>query len=135
MKHAVVFSTLFAILFVVGCSEQPAPPTETPEPAKPTTDAVEATPPSPDTPAEVASDYPIDYCIVSGEKLGSMGDPIEVTVEGRLVKLCCAACEGQLKSDSTGYLAKLDAAAKDGAKPEAKHDHAHDHAGHDHHDH
>lgn len=59
----------------------------------------------------VAEVYPIDFCIVSGEKLGSMGGPIEITIDGRLVKLCCDACESQLRSDTAKYLAALDVAA------------------------
>lgn len=46
-------------------------------------------------------------CPVTNAKLGSMGDPVAVDVEGRKVWLCCAACEPKLKAQPAKYLAKL----------------------------
>jgi hypothetical protein len=46
-------------------------------------------------------------CPVSGEPLGSMGTPVKVTVEDREVFLCCAGCEGELRSDPEKYLPRL----------------------------
>lgn len=86
----------------------------------------------PDTPAktvpEVATEdttaYPIDYCVVSGEKLGSMGDVIKVEVEGHTVMLCCQMCKSKLLDAPEGYLAILDAAATGEAQaPEADSSH------------
>ena len=58
---------------------------------------------------EAATDaYPIDTCVVSGHKLGSMGEPIEVEHEGRQVLLCCAGCVGAFTADPERYLAILD---------------------------
>jgi Cu(I)/Ag(I) efflux system membrane fusion protein len=48
-------------------------------------------------------------CPVTGAKLGSMGDPVPVEVEGRNVWTCCAACPPKLKADPKKYLAKLEA--------------------------
>jgi Cu(I)/Ag(I) efflux system membrane fusion protein len=50
---------------------------------------------------------------VTGVKLGSMGDPISVEVEGRKVWVCCAACPPKLKAEPAKYLARLDPAPKD----------------------
>jgi YHS domain-containing protein len=47
-------------------------------------------------------------CPVGGEPLGSMGTPIKLTVEGREVFICCAACEDALREDPETYLSKLD---------------------------
>ncbi len=47
-------------------------------------------------------------CPVTGAKLGSMGDPIAVEVEGRKVWVCCAACPPKLKADPAKYLARLE---------------------------
>jgi hypothetical protein len=73
--------------------------------------------------ADAATDaYPIDTCVVSGAKLGSMGDPVEVEHEGRRVLLCCAGCVGAFEADPERYLAILD----DAATPESSsvpHDH------------
>jgi hypothetical protein len=65
-------------------------------------------------PAEVAkavTAYPIDWCLVSGEKLGSMGDPIVVEHAGREIKFCCQMCVDPFKADPAAYIAKLDSAA------------------------
>ena len=54
--------------------------------------------------------YLLDVCAVSGEKLGSMGDPITETIEGREVKFCCKGCVGKYKEDSSKFTAKIDRA-------------------------
>jgi hypothetical protein len=46
-------------------------------------------------------------CPVTGARLGSMGDPIAVDVEGRKVWLCCDSCPPKLKANPAKYLAKL----------------------------
>ena len=46
-------------------------------------------------------------CPVTGAPLGSMGDPIEVEVEGRKVWTCCKACPPKLKANPAKYLARL----------------------------
>lgn len=48
-------------------------------------------------------------CPVTDERLGSMGKPPKVTVEGQDVFLCCDGCEEELKSEPAKYLAKLNA--------------------------
>jgi len=55
-------------------------------------------------------DYPIETCLVSGEKLGSMGDPVEVVVGNRLVRLCCSGCQPKFGKDPTTFISRLDAA-------------------------
>lgn len=55
--------------------------------------------------------YPLETCVVSGEKLGGeMGDPIDVIYKNRLVRLCCKGCKKDLAKDPAGLIAKLDAA-------------------------
>lgn len=54
--------------------------------------------------------YPLETCVVSGEPLGSMGEPVERVVGNRLVRLCCSKCEKELDADPTAFIAKLDAA-------------------------
>lgn len=36
--------------------------------------------------------YPLDTCVISGKKLGSMGDPVQLVLDGTLVQLCCGSC-------------------------------------------
>lgn len=56
--------------------------------------------------------YPLETCVVSGEKLGDMGEPVDKVVENRLVRLCCAGCEKKLRQDPAKYIAKIDEAGK-----------------------
>ena len=58
------------------------------------------------------ADYPLKTCPVSGEELGSMGEPIDLLYGTRLVRLCCKSCKKVLKKDPKSILAKLDEAAK-----------------------
>ncbi len=51
--------------------------------------------------------YPLDVCLVSGEKLGEMGTPIELIYEGQQLKFCCKDCVPKFKKDPAKYLLKL----------------------------
>lgn len=51
--------------------------------------------------------YPTKECVVSGEPLGAMGDPIDMVVAGRLVRLCCKGCVDKLNADPAGYVAMV----------------------------
>ncbi len=55
----------------------------------------------------VATAYPLDVCLVSGEKLGSMGDPVVIVHEGREIKFCCDKCIPKFKENPEKYLSKL----------------------------
>ncbi|MCB1205188.1 MAG: hypothetical protein KDN18_13085 [Verrucomicrobiae bacterium] len=46
-------------------------------------------------------------CPVSGEPLGSMGDPLVVTHGGVSVKLCCDSCTDKFHADPEKYIAKV----------------------------
>ena len=46
-------------------------------------------------------------CPVSGEELGSMGEPVVVTHEGKEVKLCCKSCIKKFNADPATYTAKV----------------------------
>ena len=61
--------------------------------------------------------YPLDYCIVSGEKLGEMGDPVVKTYNGREVKFCCNMCPPKFEKDKAKYTKKLDDAIIAAEKP------------------
>ncbi|MGJ8677521.1 MAG: YHS domain-containing protein [Akkermansiaceae bacterium] len=56
--------------------------------------------------------YPLDYCIVSDEKLGEMGDAIVMTYKGQELKFCCKPCVKDFKEDPEKYLKLLEKAAK-----------------------
>lgn len=72
--------------------------------------------------------YPLATCIVSGDKLGSMGDAVVVVRDGREIKFCCKGCIKDFDKDPAKFIAKIaeaEQAAKAG-KPAAT-DHANHH--------
>ena len=56
--------------------------------------------------------YPLKTCVVSGEKLGTMGKPAVLNYEGREVQFCCKACIKDFNKDPKKFIALLDAAKK-----------------------
>lgn len=56
------------------------------------------------------SAYPLDYCLVTGEKLGSMGPAVLFNYEGREIRFCCKGCVEPFKKEAAKYIAELDAA-------------------------
>lgn len=57
-----------------------------------------------------AKPYPIDTCLVMGEKVDK--DSASVVVEGQEFKVCCKGCIKKIQADPKGYLAKLAEAEK-----------------------
>jgi len=58
------------------------------------------------------ADYPLDKCMIGG-KLGSMGEPSEIVLAGRLIRFCCPMCEPKVIADPAKYLQQLDKAWAD----------------------
>ena len=52
--------------------------------------------------------YPVSVCPVTGEALGSMGEPPAKVIDGRLVKFCCEGCIPAFEKEPEKYHAKLD---------------------------
>ena len=90
MRFTTLALTLAAALTVAACGSEPAKTTA----------------------PGVADTYPLTTCVVSGEKLGGMGDVVSIQHEGREVRFCCKDCVADFKKDPKPYLAKLDAAKK-----------------------
>jgi YHS domain-containing protein len=70
--------------------------------------------------AEQGKNYPLDTCVVGGDKLGAMGKPYDHVHEGRLVRLCCKGCLKDFKKDPASYVKKLDEAAAKASAPKTK---------------
>lgn len=51
--------------------------------------------------------YPHDYCLVTGNDLGSMGDPVSYVHEGQMVKFCCKPCIKKFKKDPVKFMSRL----------------------------
>ena len=84
--------------------------------------------------AKERASYPLDVCVSSDEKLGSMGKSPEYIYRvggkpDRLVVFCCAGCDEDFLKDPVKHLAKIDAAkaGKAGGSGVAKGAHKGDH--------
>ena len=64
-----------------------------------------------DSPKEVKA-YPLKTCVVSGEKLDSMGKPYVFTNGNQEVKLCCKDCLKDFKKDTAKFTKKIQEAEK-----------------------
>lgn len=64
-----------------------------------------------DKPAKVKP-YPLDTCVVSGEKLGGMGEPFAFTQDNQEIKLCCKSCKKDFDKDSAKFMGKVAEANK-----------------------
>lgn len=60
--------------------------------------------------SRIGDPWPLDSCIVSGEKLGEMGEPIIKLHEGREFRFCCKGCVGKFEKDPAKYVAMADTA-------------------------
>ena len=68
------------------------------------------------TAAPDSAAYPLATCVVSGQKLGGMGDPYDYVYKqagkpDRTVRFCCEHCVPKFEKDPAKYLSKLDEAA------------------------
>jgi len=96
-------AALAAVLALAGCSAE-VPPEQKPA-TPPATGAAPAGAPA-------ASAYPLATCVVSGEKLGEMGEPVKIDYQGTEVRFCCNKCVAEFNKDPKKYLAVLEAARK-----------------------
>ena len=63
-----------------------------------------------DKKSEKPKPYPLKTCVVTGEKLGEMGDAYVFVQDGREIKLCCKSCLKDFKKDPAKYIKKIEAA-------------------------
>ena len=64
-----------------------------------------------------APKYPLTECLVGGRDLHASGEPVELFVGGRLVRLCCEGCVEPFKQQPAKYLKILDDAWKAAGGP------------------
>ena len=99
-----------ASIWLAGCDPKPASqPADgaKPEAKAPTAPALKVIEKPTKEQIAAAKPYPLETCAVSGEKLGSMGEPPVILVGDQQVKLCCGGCIDDWKKDPAGLLAKL----------------------------
>lgn len=62
--------------------------------------------------------YPLQTCIISGEKLGGMGKAVIFAYEGQEIKVCCRECKNEFQDNPAEGMKKFKAAvAEVSAKP------------------
>lgn len=59
------------------------------------------------TATSAAKPYPLNTCIVSGNKLGSMGTPVTKVHQGQEVKFCCEPCVDEFNNNPAKYMTQL----------------------------
>ncbi len=63
-------------------------------------------------------DYPLSTCLITKMELGSMGEPHEIVIANRLIRLCCAGCVSSINKDPLTHITTIneawDAARNDG---------------------
>ena len=74
-----------------------------------------ATPKAPEPLPPGVKPYPLDVCLVTGLRLGSMGAPPSLIHQGQQFKFCCAACLPKFETDPAMFLQKLSALPKSAA--------------------
>ena len=50
------------------------------------------------------ADYPLETCVISGEKLGMMGEPADYVIGTQLVRFCCPGCMSKFEKAPARYL-------------------------------
>ena len=54
-----------------------------------------------------AKPYPLKTCLVSGEELGGMGDPLVMVFGDQQIKFCCKNCPPDFKKEPAKFISKL----------------------------
>jgi len=127
-KQIIVAGTVAMLalgLLLSGCGEKQAQQQAAPaSQAQPAPQAAQTQPQA--QPAQQAAQaYPIDWCVVAGEKRGEMGPAVEYNYNGRAIKFCCKNCVKIFEKEPARYLAKLDSAAAGLIKSPAMEEHKH----------
>ena len=60
--------------------------------------------------------YPLKTCMISGEKLGGMGDAYVYEYQGREIKFCCQGCVADFKKEPAKYIKIMEEAEAKAAK-------------------
>ena len=63
-----------------------------------------------DKKSEKLKPYTLKTCIVSGDKLGEMGDPYVYEYKGREIKFCCKGCVKDFNKDPGKYIKMIEEA-------------------------
>lgn len=110
MSKILAMTAAFGFLAAAGCGDGHDPASHdhgTPSVKAPETPAAPPAAADPNT-----KPYPLKTCIISGEELGKMGEPVRFTYKGQEIKLCCKGCQKKFDADADKMLEKIAAGAK-----------------------
>ena len=62
---------------------------------------------APGSSSAAVKSYTKSTCIVTDNKLGSMGTPVTKVYDGQQVKFCCKPCVAKFEKNPQKYLAKI----------------------------
>jgi len=79
-----------------------------------------------DAAAKKVKRYPLEVCLVSGEKLGGMGKPLVFVQDFQEIKLCCKSCKKDFDKKVKQFMATLKKATPDTQAAESHADHQHE---------
>lgn len=104
LNRSFLIFTLYTLLFCAGCAEKKAPTTS----AAATEESLEV---AEVTEAELSEEDQAlvkvqMFCPVGG-KLGEMGTPVKVVIEGQPIFICCEHCREPFLKDPQKYLSAL----------------------------
>lgn len=105
-QNFVLSTALMMTFFAVGCAEKAGPAVQA-DPESETVSETEDEAVAELSAEELALVEEQVFCPVGG-KLGTMGTPVKVMVEGKPVFICCEGCRGPLLEDPEKYLAELE---------------------------
>src|SRR5512141_3342861 len=63
--------------------------------------------------------YTLKTCVVTGDKLGEMGDPYVYKYQDREIKFCCKGCLKDFNKEPAKYVKKIEEAEKAAKKEQA----------------
>jgi YHS domain-containing protein len=97
-------------LCLAGCSCCSEGAKESPAAAPPAAAPAESAAPAAAPAAEEiqfvkpSANYPLKKCVVSGEDLDEMGEPVAILYQGTEVQFCCPKCVKEFKQDPAKYV-------------------------------
>jgi hypothetical protein len=51
--------------------------------------------------------YPLAVCVVTGDDLAMVGEPVAIVVDGVEIQLCCEHCVAEVRKDPVRYAAMV----------------------------
>ena len=97
--------TPLLLLAGLAMAQKPAAPSAPQKPAE--TAAPQAGAADAKVIASQKPSYPLDSCPISHEKLGGMGTPVDMVVDGQLVRLCCGGCKKGVEKEKVAILKSI----------------------------